>query len=134
MSDARCWGSQAPGGSYKSRWNQWLETQYVAGSFDYQHGDRIFEFSDNSAHRGWKPYDKDSQIMLRRIFSSEMNDNLETAQVPLNCLGWMYLVKFDLFHKTPQDFLCAPSDAIGFQLSSHEASDNTKRWIRLATF
>ncbi len=134
MSDARCRTCQPPRGSYKSRWDQWQETQYVAGSFHYQNGDRIFEFSDNFACGGWLPYDKYSQIMLRRIFLSAMNENFERAHY-LNCLGWMYLVKFDLFHKnSPQDFLCAPSDAIGFQLSSHEASDNTKRWIRLATF
>ncbi len=49
-------------------------------------------------------------------------------------LGWTYLVKFDLFHNARLDFHRAPLYAIGFQLSSHEASNISKRWIRLATF
>ncbi len=117
----------------KSRWNEWLETA-AGGKFDFQPGDRIFEFSDNLTPWGWrwKPYDKDGQVELQRIFSLMYSD-FETPQVPLDCLGWTYRVKFDLFHNTRQDFHRAPLDAIGFQLSNHPVSNMSKRWIRLAT-
>ncbi len=117
----------------KSRWNEWLETA-AAGKFDFQPGDRIFEFSDNLTPWGWrwKPYDKDTQVELQKIFLS-MNADFETAQVPLDCLGWTYQVKFDLFHNTRQDFHEAPLDAMGFQLSDHPVSKKSKRWILLAT-
>ncbi len=135
MSDARCWGRQAPGGRSKSCWIEWLEDQHLhGGCFDFQAENRVFEYSDSFAPRGWKPYDMESQVDLQRIFHCEMNADFETHYCHLDCLGWSYLVKFDLFHNCLEDFHSAPSDAIGFQLSSHEASNNTKRWIRLATF
>ena len=122
---------QAPGGG--SPWYQWMEHQRAAGRYDFQYGSRVFEYTDSFAPRGWKQYDTVSQVELRRIFEN-MSLDFQTDQVPLDCMGWTYYVKFDIFHTNPQDFHSAPADAIGFQLSGHEASRNTKRWIRLVTF
>ena len=52
----------------------------------------------------------------------------------MNCLEWTYNVKFDLFHENREMFANAPGDAIGYQISKHPRSTNTKRWIRLTTY
>ena len=51
----------------QSRWNDWLATM-AAGKFDLQEGDHVFEFNDANSRTGWKPYDKDAQVMLRDFF------------------------------------------------------------------
>ena len=52
----------------------------------------------------------------------------------VNCLGWRYDVKFDVFRKNRRDFANAPDDAIGYQFANHVISKYSKRWIRLTTF
>ena len=112
----------------QSRWNEWLQTS-AAGMFEYQEGERIFEFSDRYSRTGWKPYDLSSQGQLQRIFLSGFS-----SDGPINCLGWVYSVKFDLLHDDRDAFLNAPRDAIGYQVANHEISRGTKRWIRLTTY
>ena len=112
----------------QSRWNEWLQTS-AAGMFEYQEGERIFEFSDRYSRTGWKPYDLSSQGQLQRIFMSGFS-----SDGTINCLGWVYSVKFDLLHDDRDAFLNAPRDAIGYQVANHEISRGTKRWIRLTTY
>ena len=52
----------------------------------------------------------------------------------VNCLGWTYDVKFDVFRTNRREFANAPDDAIGYQFANREISKNSKRWIRLTTF
>ena len=101
--------------------------------FEYQEGERVFEFSDSYSETGWKPYDLVSQGQLKRIFT-EMMYGGSSPLTPINCLGWEYLVKFDLFHHDRDAFLNAPRDAIGYQVANHEISRGTMRWIRLTTY
>ena len=115
----------------QSRWNEWLQTE-AAGMFEYHEGERIFEFSDRYSRTGWKPYDLLSQGQLQRIFT-DMTGGSSTL-TPINCLGWDYSVKFDLFHQDRDAFLNAPRDAIGYQVANHEIIRGTKRWIRLTTY
>ena len=116
----------------QSRWNEWLQTS-AAGMFEYQEGERIFEFSDRYSRTGWKPYDLAAQGQLQLIFRTGGSSGLLTTE-PINCLGWVYSVKFDLFHDDRDAFLNAPRDAIGYQVANHEISRGTKRWIRLTTY
>ena len=114
----------------QSRWNEWLQTS-AAGMFEYHEGDRVFEFSDRYSRTGWKPYDLLSQSQLQRIFTDMTGGSSHLTAI--NCLGWEYAVKFDLFHQDRDAFLNAPRDAIGYQVANHEIR-GTKRWIRLTTY
>ena len=115
-----------------SRWNEWLATPEVANQFTFEKGERIFEFSDSYSRTGWKPYDRNSQMQLRTVFD-KLNPAWE-ATAEVDCLGWNYFVKFDLFRKNPFDFVDAPAEAIGYQMANHECGKGKKRWIRLTTF
>ena len=116
-----------------SRWNEWLLTPEVADQFTFEDGERIFEFSDSFSKTGWKPFDKSAQTQLRDIFRRMMYAE-STLMNEVNCLGWRYDVKFDVFRTNRMEFANAPDDAIGYQLANHEKSKNSKRWIRLTTF
>jgi len=102
--------------------------------FEYEAGESIFEFSDRYSRTGWKPYDLFSQGQLQRIFTDTTGGSSGLLGQPINCLGWDYSVKFDLFHDDRDAFLNAPRDAIGYQVANHEISRGTKRWIRLTTY
>ena len=77
-------------------------------------------------------YDLLSQDQLQRIFTNMTGGS--STLTTINCLGWDYSVKFDLFHQDRDAFLNAPRDAIGYQVADHEISRGTKRWIRLTTY
>ena len=115
----------------QSRWNEWLQNS-AAGKFEYHEGERIFEFSDSFSRTGWKPYDQLAQGQLYFIFT-DMTGGSSTLK-PINCLGWDYSVKFDLFHRDGTAFVNAPKDTIGYQVALHEMTQGTKRWIRLTTY
>ena len=117
--------SEVPEERTMSRWNEWLLTPAVKDQFTFEDGERIFEFSDSFSKTGWKPFDKSAQTQLRDIFR-RMNE--------VNCLGWRYDVKFDVFRTNRMEFANAPDDAIGYQLANHEKSKSSKRCIRLTTF
>ena len=112
-----------------SRWNEWylgVRKEYES----FEDGERIFEFFDSGR---WKPYDKGAQTKLRELLLT--SGSLGTTQAAdVDCLDWKYTVQFDLFHQDPAYFADAPVEAIGFQLSNHEKSRDTKRWIRLTTY
>ena len=118
----------------RSRWNEWLLTPEVADQFMFEDGERIFEFSDRYSRTGWKPYDQLTQGQLSRIFTDMIGGSSGLLGEPINCLGWVYSVKFDLFHQDRDAFLNAPRDAIGYQVADHEIIRGTKRWIRLTTY
>ena len=115
-----------------SRWNEWLATPEVANQFTFEKGERIFEFSDSYSRTGWKPYDRNSQMQLRTVFDNLNPAREATAEV--DCLGWNYVVKFDLFRNHSAYFVDAPAEAIGYQTANHERGNGNKRWIRLTTF
>ena len=114
-----------------SRWNEWLLTPEMADQFTFPAGARIFEFSDSYSNTGWKPFNKSGQRQLREIF-----DRSKYYEFPfsheINCFGWKYNVRFDLFRRNPDDFVNAPDDAIGYQFGL--LASIRKRWIRLTTF
>lgn len=116
----------------QNRWNEWLQT--ASRWYEFHEGDRIFEFSDRYSRTGWKQYDLLSQDQLKRIFTDHMIGGGRSTFYMIDCLGWNYSVKFDLFHQEREAFLNAPSDAIGYQVSNHEIIKGTKRWIRLTTY
>ena len=116
----------------QSRWNEWLQTSAALGVFNFHEGDRVFEFSDHYSRTGWKQYDLLSQDQLRSIFTNTTGGS--SPLTTINCLGWDYSVKFDLFHQDRDAFLNAPRDAIGYQVADHEIIRGTKRWIRLTTY
>ena len=111
-----------------SRWSEWYLT--VRKEYEsFEDGERIFEFFDSGR---WKPYDKGAQTKLRDFLLTSGSLG-KTQAVDVDCLGWKYTVQFDLFHQDPAYFADAPVEAIGFQLSNHQKSRDTKRWIRLTT-
>ena len=119
----------------QSRWNEWRNRPEVADKYSCEDGERIFEFSDSFSRTGWKPYDKSAQQELRGIFRGCTSGSHEsTFMVEVNCFGWKYWVTFDVFRENRGDFANAPDDAIGYQLSNHAISINTKRCIRLTTY
>ena len=114
----------------QSRWKEWSSKPEVVEEYTFEYGERIVEFNDESSRTGWKPFNKSAQPKLRAIMNAG-----PAAFTEVNCLGWTYKVIFDLFRENdPSEFVDAPDDAIGYQLTNHEKSVDKKRWIRLGVF
>ena len=114
----------------KRRWHEWQAENQAF--FNFRAGERVFEYTDNFSPTGWKVYDRIAQEQLRRIFVDLMESG-ESNQEDVDCLGWKYTVKFDVFHRDASTFANAPQHAIGYQVANHEKSTSTTRWIRLST-
>ena len=65
------------GEPHRLKWHEWAAMPNVREQYQFENGERIFQFSDRGA---WKPFDRDAQRRLRALFQRMLDTQVSISR------------------------------------------------------